>query len=152
MSGHLKEQHICGESWDITDIHHQAQMDLTCLSGSDVYNAPSKGSSMLCRVHRVGSNQVAVKTGRLTMRFGRAAGNIWASPWSLWRDTPGSEASRQTSEQSASHWPQASLTGQAWSHTSHLQHKQVMTSRSTHWLPQAYVHRGCNWGSNHFKR
>lgn len=93
-------------------------------------------NSLLCCVHRVGSYQLYMKNGRLTIRFGRAAGNIWASPWSQWHDTPGSEAPRQSSEHSASHWLQASLTGQAWLHSSHLQHKQVMTSRSRHWLPQ----------------
>lgn len=103
-----------------------------------VESAGHMWNGLLCCVHGVRSYHTAVKTDRLTMKFGRAAGNIWASPWSLWHDTPGSEAWRQSTHQSASHWPRAILKGQAWlhlHHSSHLQHKQDMTWRSRHRPP-----------------
>lgn len=94
---------------EVADIHHQHHPGLTCLSVTDVY-----GHTGCDGVQGVRSYQAAVKTGRPTMKFGRAGGNIWASRWSLWHDSPVSEACGQSTQQeckslAASHLERPSL-------------------------------------------
>lgn len=95
---------------EVTDIHHQHHSGLTRLSVTDVCEAPAAWGTTCCDAYRgVRSYQAAVKTGRPRMKFGRAVGNIRASPWSLWHDMPASKASRHGAQRSASHWPWAIL-------------------------------------------
>lgn len=42
--------HLWAKNKEITDIQHQAQTDLTCLSASDVYNTPSTQRTACCVV------------------------------------------------------------------------------------------------------
>lgn len=152
ISGHLREQRVVWaevnrkrSNWHSSSASHWPDMPQRHWC---VWSAGHTRNGLLWCVQGVRSYQAAVKTGRLTMRFGRALGNIWASPWSLWHDTPVSKAWRQSAQQSASRWPQAILKGQAWSHLHHSSHFTTQRRHDSQIkAPANYVHhsQACVW-------